>query len=120
MKDNDIIDVSSTYFKDEESFLSKLKELTGLGYYNGARTEIICRCPFEGCELELGKNYSYGRLYIDRENPVFHCFRCQNSGSIIKLFRKLNINPLFEAFREFFINRNISSFSKMFIAPLHI
>lgn len=93
MKDNDIIDVSSTYFKDEESFLSKLKELTGLGYYNGARTEIICRCPFEGCELELGKNYSYGRLYIDRENPVFHCFRCQNSGSIIKLFRKLNINP---------------------------
>ncbi|MFN3478731.1 MAG: hypothetical protein ACK4ZM_05150, partial [bacterium] len=47
----------------------------------------------EGCELELGKNYNYGRLYIDRENPVFYCFRCQTTGSIFKLLGRLGLDP---------------------------
>ena len=81
----------NSYLKIDET-RKKLKEITGLGYFNGGHSELICRCPFPNCELEQGKTYHYGRLYIDLGSPVFHCFRCQTSGSIFKLFQYLKLN----------------------------
>ena len=79
-----------SYLKVEE-LKKELKNKTGLGYFNGGHSELICRCPFPGCEMDEGKKYHYGRLYIDINTPVFHCFRCQTSGSIFKLFQQLNL-----------------------------
>jgi hypothetical protein len=70
----------------------KLRELTGLAYYNSQKTELICRCPFPNCEIDENRLHSHGRLYIDTNIPVFNCFRCNRSGSIFKLFRQLNIS----------------------------
>lgn len=75
-----------------DKFQKELKNKTGLGYFNGGRTELICRCPFPGCEIDEKKKYNYGRLYVDVNSPVFHCFRCQTSGSIFKLFQQLKLN----------------------------
>ncbi len=69
----------------------KLKELTGLGYYNSGKSELICRCPLPGCEIDDKKTYSYGRLYIHTSTPVFNCFRCNQSGTIFKLLKHLQL-----------------------------
>lgn len=76
-----------------EKLQAVLRERTGLGYLNGNKKELICRCPFPGCELELGRHYRYGRCYIDIYNPVFYCFRCEETGTIFKLFQQLNLDP---------------------------
>jgi len=82
----------NSYLKLDE-LRDKLRELTGLGYMNGARNELICRCPLPNCELEVGKTYNYGRLYIDAvKSPVWHCFRCGQSGTIFKLLNYLKLD----------------------------
>ena len=82
----------STYLK-LDALREKLKELTGLTYFNGVKSELIVRCPLPGCELEHKKNHNHGRMYIDLNSPVFHCFRCGSSGTIFKLLRYLKLNP---------------------------
>lgn len=89
-----------------DKFQSKIQKITGLGYFNSSRTELIARCPFPNCELEQGKSYKYGRLYIHTDSPVFNCFRCNESGSILKLLRylKLNIDEYINKDHEVFKN----------------
>jgi hypothetical protein len=75
-----------------EKLRKHLKKITGLGYYNAGKTELICRCPFPGCEVDQKKNYSYGRLYLSTEYPFFNCFRCNTNGSIFKLLDYLDLD----------------------------
>lgn len=82
---------------DYFSLETMLKSKTGLAYYNSSRTELICRCPF----CEANSNKRHGHLYIQVASgdtiPLWHCFKCQegdsNSGTIIKLIRKLGEDP---------------------------
>jgi len=67
-------------------FVDFLKDKTGLGYFNGPHSEIICRCPW--CEPESTKNH--GHLYVDVEDPIFFCHRCQQSGLVSKLIQVLS------------------------------
>lgn len=47
---------------------------------------IICRCPW--CEYEKPETGHY-HLWISIEAPIFHCFYCQKSGYLKKLFLKI-------------------------------
>ena len=76
-----------------------LKEKTGMAYFNGSRSELVCRCPI--CEKDSDKNH--GHLYIkttssESEMPVYNCFRCSDDeprrkGTILKLLRLIGENP---------------------------
>ncbi|MCK5018197.1 MAG: hypothetical protein KAS32_14165 [Candidatus Peribacteraceae bacterium] len=77
-----------------------LKEKTGMAYFNGSRSELICRCPI--CERNSNKNH--GHLYIkttssESEMPVYNCFRCSDDeprrkGTILKLLRLIGEDPI--------------------------
>lgn len=53
--------------------------------------ELIIHCPF--CDDAIRPNaQNHGHLYISVNSPVFHCFRCNASGTLISLL----INTGFE------------------------
>lgn len=62
--------------------------------------EIVIRCPKCG---DSKKNLSKARLYISKEYPVFICFNCGYSGSILRLFSDNN-NELDETNYKKYIN----------------
>lgn len=68
-----------------------LKDRTGLCYYNGSRTEMITRCY--NCEQDSKKTHGHLYLKVDNGSPVFNCFKCEESGTIIKLIRNYGGDP---------------------------
>jgi hypothetical protein len=76
----------------KEELFKFLNEKTGLAHWDGAGRELICRCPFPGCEvdqLKKGIVRDHGHLYISSTDPVFFCQKCNTKGSIFKLIRFL-------------------------------
>jgi hypothetical protein len=66
---------------------SFLKSKCGYAEYNSNKSELVTFCP--KCERErFNKKYKKGHLYISTQIPVFNCFKCSNSGSLIKLFKQ--------------------------------
>lgn len=45
----------------------------------------VCRCPY--CEIGVKKNHYH--LWISKEVPIFHCFHCEEGGTLKKLFQKI-------------------------------
>ncbi len=46
--------------------------------------EYMCHCPF--CDDAIRKNaLKHGHLYLSSSYPVFNCFRCNTSGTLISL-----------------------------------
>ncbi len=74
-------------------FNPKLKEFlekkTGYAEYNGSNEELIIKCPFPKCELDRGESSGHGHLYISTKNPVYNCFKCNSTGSLMKLIKFL-------------------------------
>src|SRR4030042_3360392 len=46
---------------------------------------FICRCPV--CEINKKKKHYH--LWISKTAPIFHCFSCEWSGGLYKLFQKI-------------------------------
>ena len=63
-----------------------IKKVCGVCYYNAGKTELICRCY--NCERLYSKNKGHLYLKVNDEYPVFHCFKCETDGSIIKLIKE--------------------------------
>jgi len=64
--------------------LEHLKQISPNMYRNISQREIMIHCPF--CDDGIRKNASkHGHLYISTESPVFNCFRCSSSGTLIAL-----------------------------------
>lgn len=74
-----------------DNILSFLKNKTGLANYNGSKTEIITRCY--NCEKDSKKCHGHLYLKIDENFPVYNCFRCESSGSIVKLITEFGGTP---------------------------
>lgn len=68
------------------SVLFFLKQISTVFQQTG--NEIIIHCPY--CSDAYRKNASsHGHMYISTENPVFHCFRCESSGTLGTLLKDL-------------------------------
>lgn len=79
-----------------ENLKEKLKEITGIAYFNN--NELITLCPI--CEKQrFHTNRNHGHLYINKINPIFHCYRCNFKGIIYKVFNefKLDINEYIDS-----------------------
>lgn len=60
-------------------------------YKKISNKEIQIHCPY--CDDSMRKNATrHGHLYISTENPVFHCFRCDVSGSLGQLLNDLGFD----------------------------
>ena len=57
-------------------------------YYNESNKEIILFCPY--CDDAKRHNPKHGHLYISQDFPVFNCFRCSTSGTLIRLLIDTN------------------------------
>jgi len=75
------------WIKLKDFFLSK----SGLCYFNGNESELITRCP--NCESDSSK--SHGHLYVkmDESELIYHCFKCLDSGTLIKLIQNYGGDP---------------------------
>jgi len=76
-------------YKNLEKLRSFLDKKTGLAYFNGSHSELICRCP--SCEPDSKRRH--GHLYISTHEPLFNCFKCNYKGLVTKLLRLLDENP---------------------------
>ena len=53
-------------------------------FFSDKGNEIIIHCPF--CDDSSRPNASrHGHCYLSKTHPVFHCFRCSSSGTLLKL-----------------------------------
>ena len=71
----------------KESFINLLRDMFGpkrikLKSSNG---DIIIPCPY----CESGMNKSHYHCYIKKDEPIFHCFYCHESGTINRLVKDL-------------------------------
>jgi len=78
----------------QDSFLDYIKDNLG-GTIKTTSKNIVCRCPW--CEYEKDVTGHY-HLWISIEAPIFHCFHCQKSGFIKKLFVKIEGKDTSEQF----------------------
>lgn len=69
----------------QDEIINYLKDNLG-GSVSTNSKNIICRCPW--CENEKSTTGHY-HLWISIDTPIFHCFYCQKSGIIKKLFEKI-------------------------------
>jgi hypothetical protein len=46
--------------------------------------EIVIHCPYCG-DADRSNAGSHGHLYLAKDSPVFHCFRCDESGTLVRL-----------------------------------
>jgi predicted RNA-binding Zn-ribbon protein involved in translation (DUF1610 family) len=67
--------------------VSFFKQISDHNVLKDKSKEIAIRCPKCG---DSKKSISKARLYISKENPMFICFNCGYSGSILKLFSDNN------------------------------
>ena len=51
-------------------------------YYKETNNEIITFCNY--CDDSTRHKADHGHLYISKSSPVFHCFRCSASGTLIR------------------------------------
>ena len=66
--------------------------------FQDSGNEYITHCPY--CDDALRPNArSHGHLYISKNSPVFHCFRCETSGHLGTLLRDLGFTDE-EALKE--------------------
>ena len=82
-------------FYQLDKFLEILKNKLGIVKIASGSSEINTRCPFPNCDIDRKSN-DHGHLYISLDvtsGPTFYCQRCNESGFILKLLRKLNIDP---------------------------
>lgn len=61
--------------------ISHLKNISS--YYKEINNEIVMFCQY--CDDSTRPKADHGHLYISKTAPVFHCFRCENSGNLIRL-----------------------------------
>lgn len=65
---------------------------TGVCYYNSSRTQLITKCF--NCERLYSKNKGHLYLKLDDKFPVFHCFKCETSGTVKTLISEYNGSPI--------------------------
>ena len=66
-----------------------LKKISNI--YHDKSHEIIIFCPY--CNDATRKsNPTHGHLYISTNSPVFYCFRCNASGTILRLLLDTNFD----------------------------
>lgn len=77
-------------WKDEHpTIIQFLKNTSTVFRISGS--EIMIHCPY--CNDALRKDaHRHGHLYISTQNPVFHCFRCESSGSLGNLLQDLGFD----------------------------
>ena len=65
--------------------LEHLKQIVSPNMFKKiSQKEIMIHCPF--CDDALRKNAAnHGHLYISTESPIFNCFRCNSSGTLLSL-----------------------------------
>lgn len=61
--------------------INHLKNISS--YYKDPTKEIIIFCPY--CDDATRSKATHGHLYISKTHPVFNCFRCSSSGTLIRL-----------------------------------
>jgi hypothetical protein len=99
---------------NEEDLQSQYKEILTSSkffqklYQSGRIRELgsnfVIPCPW--CEVgEINKNHYH--LYIDKEKPIYHCFRCDSAGTLDKLVRKILGNDCIDEITRIreFVNR---------------
>lgn len=69
-----------------------LKEKTGLGYYNTSKTELITRCLFGGSDHDSSPDHGHLYISMNEDFLVFKCFKCNESGNLLKLLDFYNLN----------------------------
>lgn len=53
-------------------------------FYQDSGNEVIIHCPF--CDDSTRTNANrHGHCYLSKSHPVFHCFRCSSSGTLLRL-----------------------------------
>jgi len=61
--------------------INHLKNISN--YYKESNKEIVIYCQY--CDDANRHNANHGHLYLSKNSPVFHCFRCTASGTLIRL-----------------------------------
>lgn len=68
-----------------EKFMSFLYDVFGPENVSIKTKDIVIPCPY--CELNLKKSHYHG--YIKKDEPIFHCFFCEESGTVFRIIRDL-------------------------------
>lgn len=68
-----------------------LNDVTGLCYFNSSNSELITRCY--NCETNSNKNHGHLYIKVDEDSLIYNCFRCEESGTIVKLIKQYNGTP---------------------------
>ncbi len=80
-------------------------------YFKPTGNEIIIYCPY--CDDATRINASnHGHLYISKAFPVFNCFRCSTSGTLIRLLVETD-------FKDEEVLKYLASFIKYKFLPDH-
>ncbi|MGB9674925.1 MAG: hypothetical protein ACPLX8_02205, partial [Nanopusillaceae archaeon] len=61
------------------------------GSHKLTKDELIIRCPYCGDSIHKNRQHLYIKLETDRFSFPFKCFRCDESGTIIKLLKDMNL-----------------------------
>ncbi|HQF36537.1 MAG TPA: hypothetical protein PLL26_02745 [Candidatus Dojkabacteria bacterium] len=64
-----------------QPIINHLKSISS--YYKESNNEVIIFCSY--CDDSTRQKADHGHLYISKTAPVFNCFRCSNSGNLIRL-----------------------------------
>lgn len=82
------------------------------GMFRDTGGEYLIHCPF--CDDATRKNASsHGHLYIAHNSPVFNCFRCETSGTILRFlietdFRDQEVLKYIASFIQYRFIKNYS------------
>lgn len=68
-----------------DKFISFLQETFGFDRVKIRNKDIIIPCPY--CELNLKKSHYH--CYIKKDEPIFHCFFCDESGTTFRIIKEL-------------------------------
>ncbi|MDX1699648.1 MAG: hypothetical protein R3250_03470 [Melioribacteraceae bacterium] len=93
--------------------LTHLQEISP-NMYRDIGGELMLHCPY--CNDAQRPNASnHGHLYVATESPVFNCFRCDTSGTMIRLLVETGYTDeeVLEYIASFIKYRFIKNYSKM-------
>ncbi len=78
--------------------------------------EVRYNCPF--CLTRVGKEDTKHHLYVNEGKGKYHCFRCEASGTLFKLFQDLQISTVSLLISKYNLDRRASSTKINNVSPV--
>ena len=107
-----------------DSIITHIKTISPDIFKNNGNEIVIC-CPFCDDATRKSGKIDHGHCYISMDHPVFNCFRCGTSGTLLKLLINTNYDnqdgiDYISSFMKYnFIKHKNYKFNKTIVSPIN-